>query len=112
MAKGWLRRKKGRLMYCWYNANGKERSKVVGVASKTDAEGWLKVGELGLAKLVAKSDPARITFGELAEKYLAQYPFNKRSTKELHEQIVRQRCKQRLCARRRIFTSRPRPAKS
>ena len=30
-----------------------------------------------------------ITFGELGEKYLANYPFNKQSTKELHEQVVR-----------------------
>jgi integrase len=89
MAKGWFRRKKGKLVYYWYNANGKERSKVIGVASLTDAEGWLKVGELGLDKLVAKSDPTLLTFGELAQKYLSQYPFNKESTRELCEQIVR-----------------------
>lgn len=89
MAKGWFRRKKGKLLYCWYNANGKERSKVVGASSLTDAEGWLRVGELGLDKLVAKSNPVLITFGELAEKYLANYPFNKQSTKELHEQVVK-----------------------
>jgi integrase len=89
MAKGWFRRKKEKLVYCWYNANGKERSKVVGPDTMSEKEGWVKVGELGLDKLVAKSDPARIDFGELAEKYLANYPFNKQSTKELHEQIVR-----------------------
>jgi hypothetical protein len=55
----------------------------------TDEEGWLKVGDLGLDKLVAKSDPVFITFGELAEKYLANYPFNKQSTKELHEQVMK-----------------------
>jgi integrase len=89
MAKGWLRRKKGRLMYCWYNANGNERSKVIGLSSMTDDEGWLEVGVLGLDKLVAKSDPVLVLFGELAEKYLANYPFNKQSTKGLHEQVVR-----------------------
>ena len=89
MAKGWFRRKKEKLVYCWYNANGKERSKVVGRDTMSEEEGWVKVGELGLDKLVARSDPARIAFGELAEKYLANYPFNKQSTKELHEQIVR-----------------------
>jgi hypothetical protein len=89
MAKGWLRRKKGRLVYCWYNANGNERSKVIGLSSMTDDEGWLEVGELGLDKLVAKSDPVLVLFGELAEKYLANYPFNKQSTKDLHEQVVR-----------------------
>jgi hypothetical protein len=58
-------------LYCWYNANGKERSKVIGLASLTDAEGWLKVGELGLDKLVNKPDPAKATFGEVAMHYLA-----------------------------------------
>jgi integrase len=89
MAEGWFRRKKGKLVYCWYNANGKERTSVIGLASMTDQEGWLKVGELGLDKLVAKSDPDLITFGELAEKYLANYPFNKQSTKKHHEQVVK-----------------------
>ena len=89
MAKGWFRRKKGKLVYCYYNASGKERSKVVGPDTMAYEEGWLKVGEFGLDKLVAKSDPILITFGELAEKYLANYPFNKQSTKEHHEQVVR-----------------------
>jgi len=89
MAKGWFRRKKGKLVYCWYNANGRERTSVIGVASLTDEEGWLKVGELGLDRLVAESDPVIVTFGELAEKYLANYPFNKRSTQEHHEQVLR-----------------------
>ena len=43
----------------------------------------------GLDKLAAKSDVTLLTFGELAEKYLSQYPFNKQSTRELCEQIVR-----------------------
>lgn len=89
MAKGWFRRKKGKLVYCWYNANGRERTSVIGLASMTDGEGWLRVGELGLDKLVANSDPVNITFGELAEKYLANYPFNKQSTKKHHEQVVK-----------------------
>ena len=89
MAKGWFRRKKGKLVYYWYNANRKERSRLIGLDSMTDKEGWLRVGELRLDKLVAKSDAVIITFGELAERYLADYPFNKRSTKELHNQIVK-----------------------
>ena len=89
MAKGWFRRKKGRLVYYYYNSNGDERSKVVGLGTVSDQEGWLKVGELGLDKLVAKSDPSFITFGELAGKYLANYPFNKQSTKEHHEQVLK-----------------------
>ena len=89
MANGWFRRKKGKLVFCFYNANGKERSKVVGLDTMTYEEGWVKVGELSLDKIVAKSDPILITFGELAEKYLANYPFNKQSTKDHHEQVVR-----------------------
>lgn len=89
MARGWFRRKKGSVVYCYYNANGDERSKVVGPDTMTDEEGWLRVGELGLDKLVAKSDPLFITFGELAEKYLANYPFNKQSTRDHHQQVVR-----------------------
>ncbi len=89
MAKGWFRRKKGKLVYYYYNANVDERSKVVGLDTMTDEEGWLRVGQRGLDKLVAKSDPVFITFGELAEKYLTNYPFNKQSTKELHEQVVK-----------------------
>jgi integrase len=89
MAKGWFRKKKGKLVYYFYNANGDERSKVVGLDTMTDEEGWLRVGALGLDKLVAKSDPVFITFGELAEKYLANYPFNKQSTRKHHEQVVK-----------------------
>jgi integrase len=89
MAKGWFSRKKGKLLYRYYNADGKERSRVIGPGTMSDVEAWMKVGELGLDKLVTKYDPVNITFGELAEKYLANFPFNKQSTKELHEQIVR-----------------------
>jgi len=42
-----------------------------------------------LDKLVAKSDPTSISFGELAEKYLAKHPFKKQSTRELHTQVIR-----------------------
>ena len=89
MGRGWFRKKKGRLLFCWYNSDGKERSKVIGLDTLSEEEAWVKIGELGLNKLVAKSDPASIIFGELAEKYLAKYPFNKISTRELHEQVVR-----------------------
>ena len=71
MAKGWFRRKKGKLVYFWYNANGSERSKVVGASTMTDEEGWLEVGTLGLDKLVNKPDPSRVTFGEVLQHYLA-----------------------------------------
>jgi integrase len=79
MAKGWFRRKKGRLIYCWYNASGNERSKAIGPDTMSDDEGWLKVGELGLDKLAGKPDPAKITFGEILNHYVA---YGKKKTGE------------------------------
>jgi hypothetical protein len=87
--KGWFRRKKGSLVYTWLNDAGKERTKVVGPDTMSDAEGWIRVGELGLDKLASKPDPTKITFGALAAQYLDRYPFNKLSSRELHEQIIR-----------------------
>jgi hypothetical protein len=77
--KGWFRRKKGKLVYYWYNANGNERSKVVGPNTMTDEEGWLEVGMLGLDKLVNKPDPSKVTFGEVLQHYLA---YGKKKTGE------------------------------
>jgi hypothetical protein len=77
MAKGWFRRKKEKLVYCWYNANGNERSKVVGPDTMTDGEGWLEVGRLGLYGVVNKPDPAK--FGEVLHHYLA---YGKKKTGE------------------------------
>ena len=88
MAKGWFRRKKGKLLYCWNNATGKERSKVVGPFTVTDEEGWLEVGRLGLDKLVSKPDPINHTFSQIATYYFANKEFKKASTKSLHQQIV------------------------
>lgn len=86
---GWLRRKRGATLFCLRNADGKERSRVVGSAHMDDKTAWAKVGALGLDKRVLNTDPSRITFGELAENYLARYPFNKKSTKDLYEQVIR-----------------------
>ena len=79
MAKGWFRRKKGKLVYCWYNSNGDERSKLVGLSTMTDEEGWLEVGTLGLDKFVNQPDPAKVTFGEVLQHYLA---YGKKKTGE------------------------------
>jgi integrase len=79
MAKGWLRRKKGRLMYCCYNANRKERSKALGPDSMSDDEGWLKVGEFGLDKLAGKPDPTKVKFDEVLNHYIA---YGKKKTGE------------------------------
>lgn len=67
MAKGWFRRKNGKLMYFWYNAFGNERSKTLGSATMTDEQGWVKVGELGLGQLVGRPDPVNATFGEVLD---------------------------------------------
>jgi integrase len=79
MAKGWFRRKKGKLVYCWYNSNGDERSKVLGLNTMTDEEGWLGVGQLGLDKLVNQPDQSKVTFGEVLHHYLA---YGKKKTGE------------------------------
>ncbi len=71
MAKGWFRRKKDKLVYFWYNALGEERSKTLGPATMTDDEGWLRVGELGLGRLVGKPDQTDVTFGDVLSHYLA-----------------------------------------
>jgi len=71
MAKGWFRRKNGKLVYFWYNAFGNERSKTLGLTTMTDEEGWIKVGELGLGQLVGKPDPVNASFGEVLDHWLA-----------------------------------------
>jgi integrase len=87
--KGWLRRKKGATLFCWRNADAVERSRVIGSAKMDDKTAWAKIGELGLDKQLADTDSCSVTFGELAEKYLTKYPFNKQSTKDLYEQVIR-----------------------
>jgi integrase len=92
--KGWFRRKKGSLVYCYISAEGRERSIVIGPASLQNHEGWLKVGERGLNKLVGKPEEHKYTLGEVTALYLA-YGKKKtgedkaESTKELHAQLVR-----------------------
>ena len=71
MAKGWFRRKEGKLLYCWYNVVGNERAKTLGLAKMTDEEGWVKVGELGLGQLVGRPDPVKASFGEVLNHWLA-----------------------------------------
>lgn len=63
---GWRRRKKGKLIRCWYNDLGAERSKVIGDASVSDAEGMLIVADLKLNKKVGQPDPRNATLGMYA----------------------------------------------
>jgi integrase len=79
MAKGWFRRKKGKLVYYYYNANGDERSKALGPDAMSDDEGRLKVGEFGLDKLAGKPDPTKVTFGEILNHHIA---YGKKKTGE------------------------------
>ena len=67
-------------------ARNPKKSRLISVSVKPVCR---TVGKLVLDKLVAKSDPTSIAFGELAEKYLAEHPFNKQSTRELHTQVPR-----------------------
>jgi len=68
---GWFRRKGGRLLYCWYNDAGRERTKAVGDASMTDAEAWIEVANLDLNKQVGKPDPKNAKFGGVLDHWLA-----------------------------------------
>jgi integrase len=79
---------KGKAVFVWTNDLGKERSKVIGDASMTTQERWAEVGRLGLDKLASRPDPARTTVAQLSAHYFDVYPFNKQSTKELHQQII------------------------
>jgi integrase len=87
MAKGWFRRKKGKLLYCWYNAVGRERSKALGPDAMSNDDGWLKVGELGLAKLAGKPDPTKATLGEVLAHYL-DYGKNKTGEDKAHSSKI------------------------
>lgn len=62
---------KGKKVFVWLNADGKERSKVVGPASMTKEQALIRVGELGLNKLAHTADPEHILFSEMAAKYIA-----------------------------------------
>jgi integrase len=93
-SRGWFRRKRGSLVYCWISAEGRECSKVIGLALLSDNEGWARVGERGLNKLVGKSKDHEYTLGEVAAVYLARGKKKTgedkaESTKELHAQLVR-----------------------
>lgn len=94
--RGWFRRKKGRLVFCWNAQNDrtgdiKEVSKVVGPDSLSDSKGWEIVGVLkkeGKIRMDCSASPDTLTFANLASYYFANKKFKKQSTKDLHEQII------------------------
>lgn len=67
---GWFRTKKGKKLHCWYNDAGDERSKVIGDARMSDADGWLAVADLKLNQQVGKPDPKNATIGEVLDHWL------------------------------------------
>jgi hypothetical protein len=97
-SRGWFRRKKGSLVFCWYAIrprDGKkvEQTKVIGPDTMSDVQGWIKVGELGLDKVVGKAKNHDYTIGEVAVAYLAKgtrkdSEAKAESTKDLDKQIV------------------------
>ena len=92
-ARGWFRRRKGSLVFCWNivrSEDGKrvERSRFLGLDSMSDKEGWVKVGKLGLVERTNKSCNPKATFHQIASFYLTSKEFRKESTRSLHEQIV------------------------
>ncbi len=73
---GWFRRKKGKLLFCFYNDAGVERSRTLGSAALTNEQGRMLVGKLNLDELVGKPDTSkspnnRVTFGRMLDEWLA-----------------------------------------
>lgn len=68
--KGWLSRKRGRLLYRWINSAGQERVRSLGPATLTDDEGWKQVGKLGLDVHPGRPDPTNALFGQVMQAYL------------------------------------------
>jgi integrase len=92
-SRGWFRRRKGSLVFCWSIVrpeDGKrvERSRFLGPESMSDKEGWVKVGKLELGGRAIKSCNLKPTFHQIASFYLGNKEFRKESTKSLHKQIV------------------------
>src|SRR5208283_4334533 len=96
MARGWFRRKKGRLVYIWLIEDPKtgrklERSTVVGEATLPDEEGWQLVGVMkqdGRIKGEAEAPSENLVFSYVAAEYLSRKEWKKESTKMLHEHLV------------------------
>lgn len=68
--KGWFRRKRGKLLYCWYNDAGQERTRVIGDADLSDGDAREIVGELALRANVGRPDPKNAIFGQVLKHWL------------------------------------------
>ena len=68
--RGWFRRKEGKLIFCWYNFEGRERSRVLGPATMPEADGWKMVARLSLDTEVGHPDPVNATFDQVMKSWL------------------------------------------
>jgi integrase len=59
---------------------------VIGAATLSDADGWKRLGKLGID--IKNVEPEKATFGQIAAYYFRQKEWRKASTKSLHRQIV------------------------
>jgi integrase len=95
-SRGWFRRKKNKLVYCWIVADAetgqsRERSLVIGPDFMSNDEGRETVGVLKKEGKIRMDDIIRtdqITFSDLAAYYFANKEFMKKSTKDHYEQII------------------------
>ena len=95
-SRGWFRRKRGRLVFCWNvqdAATGKsvEKSKMIGPDSLTNDEGREAVGVMKLKGEISmdrSTTPEELTFNDLVTHYFAHKKFRKQSTRDLHEQVI------------------------
>ena len=84
--RGWFRRKGERLFFCWYNDLGSERTRVLGDASMTDANGWMLVSRLGLDAEVGRPDPVKASFGDVLRAWL-DYGKSKTGEEKAHSSL-------------------------
>jgi hypothetical protein len=95
-SRGWFRRKKRKLVYCWIiedagTGHSRERSLVIGPNSMSNDEGRETVGVLKKEGKIRMDDVIRtdqVIFSDLAAYYFANKEFRKKSTKDHYEQII------------------------
>lgn len=77
MATGWLRRKRGKLLFCWNTTRIEdgatvEHSRTIGSARLTDKQGWTEVVKRGFTNLIDKPYQHSYTLEKIAEEYLTK----------------------------------------
>ena len=74
------------MFFCWYNDLGSERTRVLGDASMTDADGWMLVSRLGLDAEVGQPDPVNASFGDVLRAWL-DYGKSKTGEEKAHSSL-------------------------